>query len=350
MTSGHLHQGGGVHLLPADDGHPGRRHGAKGRRPRAALEECALAEDRARPHLHDGVAVHLDAQHSVEQKKELAPRLSLLDERGTLLDAADPRLYALPHDSPRQLAFQRRLDLGDEGGGVGRTPRSLLRGGLAQPVLEIDESRLGNERTRAVVDPVAWEGACADHFVLAGAVGVDGESERRPGERRNDLREGLASHTARHGHAGSSTRRLDEPDPRGAALRLGPQVGKSHTGHREVLAAQAKRRGSDVPPSGLSVADDPAVLYVDPRSELVREPEAIGGAERLQIVEDVRRWLVMVSHPQGEGHLQHALDRLRRDPGNRGDRRLDAQRTGYPMGGWTLVMSYPVAVRIVPIL
>jgi hypothetical protein len=104
------------------------------------------------------------------------------------------------------------------------------------------------------------------------------------------------------------------------------------------------------PPSGLPVAEDPSVLDVDPCSELVGEPESIGGAERLQILEDVRWGLVVVSDPEVEGDLQHALNRFRRDPRDRGDRRLDAQRTGYPMGGWTFVMVYPVAPRIVPIL
>jgi hypothetical protein len=71
-------------------------------------------------------------------------------------------------------------------------------------------------------------------------------------------------------------------------------------------------------------SDDSAVVDLDPRPELVREPEPVGRAEGLEIVDPVRRRFVVVGHPEVEGELHGAAHRLGRDPGERHDLPFDA--------------------------
>jgi hypothetical protein len=69
----------------------------------------------------------------------------------------------------------------------------------------------------------------------------------------------------------------------------------------------------------VSAPDDPPVLDLDPCPELVAEPESVSGAKRLEVFQDLRRWLVVVGHAEIEGHLEHPADGLRGDPPDRRD-------------------------------
>src|SRR5207247_8638231 len=82
--------------------------------------------------------------------------------------------------------------------------------------------------------------------------------------------------------------------------------------------AEPHGRRPDVSAAEIPLVDDPAVLDVDERPQLVGFPEAIGLAERLEVV-DLCRWrLVVVGDAKFEWDLRQALDGLGRDPGDRG--------------------------------
>ena len=76
-------------------------------------------------------------------------------------------------------------------------------------------------------------------------------------------------------------------------------------------------RVDDQRAAGVACVDDlAAVVDLDPGAQLVGLPEAVGVAQRFQLVEAVGRWAVVARDPELERQLRHALDRLRRDPRN----------------------------------
>jgi hypothetical protein len=88
--------------------------------------------------------------------------------------------------------------------------------------------------------------------------------------------------------------------------------------------ADTDGRSADVALPQVPGVDDPAVLDLDERPQLVGLAEAIRRPEVLEVLEDVGRWLVVVGDAQFERDLRRSSDRLRRDPGHRGDGRLEA--------------------------
>jgi hypothetical protein len=50
--------------------------------------------------------------------------------------------------------------------------------------------------------------------------------------------------------------------------------------------------------TGVSGIDDPTLLHVDPRSELVGESESVGCPQRLDILDVVGQWIVIVPDSQ----------------------------------------------------
>ena len=58
------------------------------------------------------------------------------------------------------------------------------------------------------------------------------------------------------------------------------------------------------------------------------EPGFVSRSRKIALAEAIRRRLVVARDAQVERHFRQALDRLRRDPGDRGDRGLDPPRAG----------------------
>jgi hypothetical protein len=71
-------------------------------------------------------------------------------------------------------------------------------------------------------------------------------------------------------------------------------------------------------------AHDPAVVDLDEGAQLVRLAEAVARPELLEIVDPVRRRLVVVGDAELERDLRRAADGLGRNPGHGGDGRFEA--------------------------
>ena len=68
------------------------------------------------------------------------------------------------------------------------------------------------------------------------------------------------------------------------------------------------------------MTDDAAVLDLDPARQPVGEPERARGVQRAEVVDAVRRRVVVRAEAEVEGQAWQAADRLRRDPGEHGHR------------------------------
>src|SRR5436190_22122851 len=90
-------------------------------------------------------------------------------------------------------------------------PTESDRERVVEPFSEVDRARLLDEPALFVVDPVARERAGADELVAGRSVGVDGQPERGPGDRRPELDEGLVRYRARCREAHPAADGLDEP-------------------------------------------------------------------------------------------------------------------------------------------
>ena len=127
------------------------------------------------------------------------------------------------------------------------------------------------------------------------------------------------------GHLGSTTVRLrsrgltfagglGETDPVGVDLRRRDQVGEGDAGEGQPVGPQPDRGGTEVSTAGHPVRDDLAVLDLDPRVQLVGEPDRVGGQQCLDFLQLIGRRLVEVGHAQAEWQAEHSLDRGGRDP------------------------------------
>jgi hypothetical protein len=68
------------------------------------------------------------------------------------------------------------------------------------------------------------------------------------------------------------------------------------------------------------VVDDLAALDLDPGIQLVGLPEGVRLVEPVEVLDLLRRRLVVAGDPERERKLRHALDRFGRDPRHGGDR------------------------------
>ncbi len=120
--------------------------------------------------------------------------------------------------------------------------------------------------------------------------------------------------------------RLDEADGRVADLGLGLDVGQLDRGEAHGGRPDPDGRRADVSLAEMTGAHDPPVLDLDERAQLVRLAEPVARPEILEAVQPVGRRVIVVGDPELEGDLRRPGDRLRRDPGHRGDGRLETLR------------------------
>jgi hypothetical protein len=199
-----------------------------------------------------------------------------------------------------------------------RSPNELLNH------FEVDHAGLLHEPAFAVVDPVARERARPDELVARAAVGVDRQSEGRPSDRWPELDEWLVRHGPRRWQAHPTTDGLDEPCRRRTDLRLGLDVGQVDRGETQGRRPDPDGRRADVALAQVAGVRDPSIFDLDECAELVRLTEAIARPELLEILKPIRRRLVVVGNADLEWDFRRAGDRLRRDPGHRGDGGLEA--------------------------
>src|SRR5436190_17836314 len=78
--------------------------------------------------------------------------------------------------------------------------------GFAIPLVEVNHAALLNERTVAVVNPVAGEGTGTSQLVLRRPVCTDRDGQCRPRDGGIDLEVRFASHASRRRHSGTPAR------------------------------------------------------------------------------------------------------------------------------------------------
>src|SRR5579872_3743651 len=239
VAGAELDERGAVDLVGGDHRHLARRDGPQGRGARAALEHGALAVEGAGAVLGDALAVDLDAHHPVEHEEQVSSRLALVGEGGPRLEVADGRLLAAPHHRNRELTLERRLDLGREGRRILGAPGALLAERPPVPPLEVDEPALCTQLAGVVVDPVPGKGAGTLEAPLDPAIRVQGQLQRRPGERGAVLDEGRPPHRSRGRDPGTPPGRLCEGDVVAVQIGLGVERGKGDRLERRLLAAQS---------------------------------------------------------------------------------------------------------------
>ena len=99
----------------------------------------------------------------------------------------------------------------------------------------------------------------------------------------------------------------------------------------------ADGRRADVPLAQVALPDDPSVLDLDERPELVGLAEPVRSAQLFKIVQVVGGWRVVMGDAHLERDLREAGDRFRRDPGDGRDGRFDSrvcQETLPSLGGY----------------
>jgi hypothetical protein len=64
----------------------------------------------------------------------------------------------------------------------------------------------------------------------------------------------------------------------------------------------------------MTVIDDLAAFDLEPRFQLVRFTEEVGSVHRLDLVDPIRRRIVVMGDPERERQLRQPLDSFRRNP------------------------------------
>ena len=156
-----------------------------------------------------------------------------------------------------------------------------------------------------------WRG---NGLVARAAVRVDRQGEGRPRNRRPELDERLVRHGPWRREAHPATDRLHEAGRRAVDLRLGPDVGQLDRGEAKRGWPDFHGRRADVALAQMPDVQDPAVLDLDERTQLVRLAEAVARSELLEIDEAIGWRLVVVGDAGLERDLRWPGDCLRRDP------------------------------------
>ena len=214
------------------------------------------------------------------------------------------------------------------------SPRASRRRSNGRPRPEVDDGGFLDERAGVVVDPVPRKWACA-------------------GETRLEVPSALiVSSSVDHAIEGQNWTNGRRFTGRGVGMPIRPPTvwtnrtefgptsgafwmsGRWTAANRIAAGPEPNGRRTDAAPAEVALPDDPAVLDLDVRSELVGLAEAVGGAERLEVVDAVGRWLVVVGDTHVERDPGHALDGLRRDPRDRGNARFMASSShGFQTSG-----------------
>ena len=123
------------------------------------------------------------------------------------------------------------------------------------------------------------------------------------------LHERSAAHPTRSRETGASAGRLHEPYPALPAFRLAAQVRERDGLEAMTQAPEAdRRRTHEAATLVAAIRDLSFSIDVDPRSKHVRESEPVSGLQRLEIVDALGRWRVVVGETRVERQPRSALD------------------------------------------
>jgi hypothetical protein len=156
--------------------------------------------------------------------------------------------------------------------------------------------------------------------VLGRAVGLDRQPKRRPGDRRADPHERLAAHASWRRGTRASAGGLFEAHPAVADLGLDLDRRQRDGSHAQLLRADLDPRHAEVAgPEMSGIRDRAVVCHLDVRPQLVGLTERIGFAHRIEVLDHVRRRVVVVGDAHRERDLREPLDGFGRNPGDCGD-------------------------------
>ncbi len=295
----------------------------------AALEEGAFADHGSGAELGEGVAVHVDADHAVQDQVELVARVALAGELGVLLEVADRRACVALHDVLRQLALELALHRDDQCLAVVVRPRCAYAEGVRHPAALVGQPALQHDPPVGSVDPVPREGARAGQLDVAAAVGAQRHREGGPHERRLPTHVRRVRHRPRQRHTRAPADRLPEAHRPVGALGLALQDGHRGRPERGPDPADLHRRRAHHQAAGVVVAriHDATVLDLGPHGQHVGEPELVVPAQLVHLLgslDPVGERRVPVREPQVHPRLQRSLEGVGRDPGHCQCGRLDA--------------------------
>src|SRR5436190_7753483 len=141
--------------------------------------------------------------------------------------------------------------------------------GFAIPLVEINYAALLNERTVAVVNPVAREGTGTSQLVLRRPVCTDRDGQCRPRDGGIDLEVRFASHTSRRRHSGTPAGCLGKAHP--AVPHFGVlECRHGDRGHGNVLGSELQPGQPDAAATRMTVVADLSTFDLDPCPQLVR--------------------------------------------------------------------------------
>src|SRR4029079_16085740 len=206
-------------------------------------------------------------------------------QRLALLEVAPFELLALAHDRDRQLTLEVGLDRGRQRRRILFAPGGVLAVRGPVPLAEVDRPGLLDQLAVVVVEPMARERTCALERVLARAVGVDRQTERRPCRGGLDPEERLPFDAPRRRQSHVAAGRLLELDPAVADLGLRLEQRVLDRCKRELALPELAPGDADVAAAGIAVERRLAVLELDPRAQFVRLAEGIRLAKRLEVLQ-----------------------------------------------------------------
>ena len=220
------------------------------------------------------------------------------------------------HELHGQGLLQRGLDRGHQGRGILVAPRRVPAERHPGPVGVVGQAGLVRQAAVGVVDPVPGELAGPGDRVLGPAVGVQGERQRGPHQRRLPLDEGPPAHRPGHGHGRPAAGGLDEAHPRLTPLGLALDVGQRDRLEGVAQADQLELGHAHQPAAVVAAAGDAAgVVDLDPGPQHVREAEPVRRPQLLDVGEPGGRRVVVVREPGVERRPAGAGDGFGRDPG-----------------------------------